>query len=226
MNPSPASSDRRILEIRGSRASTVIVQMVPADHMDAFMKWQHGICAEASTFPGYQTTEVFPPSGEQRESVAILHFDDATTLQNWIDSKQRAEWIARLPFETKNFRIKTLPSGFGAWFAGLDDEGKPLPHWKMALTVLFGLYPTVMALSLFLSPYTQRFGLAVAILIGNAVSVIFLEWLGMPVIRRFLRPWLLAKSDNGKRLSILGGMAIVGSLVVMACIFHLATRSS
>jgi hypothetical protein len=31
-----------------------------------------------------------------------------------------------------------VPSGFGAWFAGLAEEGGPLSHWKMALTVLVG----------------------------------------------------------------------------------------
>ena len=68
----------------------------------------------------------------------------------------RAEWIAKLRGEIGDFRLKTLPSGFGAWFAGLVDgsEGALPPSWKIALTVLLGLYPTVMLLAMFVGPYT------------------------------------------------------------------------
>jgi len=68
------------------------------------------------------------------------------------------EWTAKLPAEIADFRLKTPPGGFGPWFAGLVDDGVPPPRWKMAVTVLFGLYPTVMLLTLFLAPHTQRFG--------------------------------------------------------------------
>ena len=47
------------------------------------------------------------------------------------------------------FRLKTLPTGFGSWFAAqLDGPGDQPPSWKIALSVLLGLYPTVMLLTL------------------------------------------------------------------------------
>ena len=122
--------------------------------------------------------------------------------------------------------VTVVTSAFGGWFAGLDQQAKRLPYWKMALTVLFGLYPTVMVLSLFMLPYTQRFGSAVAILLGNAASVSFLEWLGMPVISRFLGPWLHANERDGKVLSLVGGLLIVGALGLMTFMFYLITRTS
>ena len=186
------------------------------------MEWQRGACAAAAQFPGYQTTEVYPPSGGQQEWVVVLHFDDTKTLQNWIDSPKRAECLATLPCELRDFHLKMVPSGFGSWFAGLTQDGTSLPHWKMALTILFGLYPTVMVLSLFLSPHTRQFGLAVSILIGNVASVALLEWLGTPfIITPLTGHWLRANKRDQRGFSLLGMLLILVALGVMTFLFSL-----
>src|SRR5262245_3392867 len=137
-----------VLEIRRGRASSVIVQRIGHEDAERFLEWQHGISAEAARFPGYQTTDLFPAANEQEEWLAIMHFADPQTLQAWLDSPQRVGWIAKLPCERRDFRLQMLPSGFGSWFAGMTEQGQRLPHWKAALTVLFGLYPTVMFLAI------------------------------------------------------------------------------
>lgn len=221
MNPSPPDASRPALEVRGARASSVIVQRIPPDATAVFMDWQRGITADVAKFPGYQTTEIYPPaSPREREWVIVIHFDTASHLQNWLDSPTRAEWLAKLPGEIHDFRLKMLPSGFGAWFADLDD-GRPLPHWKTALTVLVGLYPTVVLLTWFLSPHTQRFGMAVSLLIGNVASVSFLEWLVTPLLRPLLGPWLRANSKEGKVLTLVGLVLILGALGALTFLFQL-----
>jgi antibiotic biosynthesis monooxygenase (ABM) superfamily enzyme len=227
---------RPILEVRPARASSVIVQRIPPDAVDGFLQWQDGVSAAAAEFPGYQTTEVYPPpdgkqtSGKQPvgkqpegmhpEWVVVVHFDDAQTLQDWLGSRQRAEWLAKLPSETKDFQLKMLPDGLGSWFAGAPEGVGPFPHWKMFLSVLLGLYPTVMLLTFFLSPYTQRYGLAVAMLIGNAASVAFLEWLGMPILSRMLGPWLRANGKAGWTVSLVGLVLMLVALGVMTFLFQ------
>jgi antibiotic biosynthesis monooxygenase (ABM) superfamily enzyme len=222
MNPSPPDA-RPILEIRGSRASSVIVQRIPPDAAEVFLEWQRAITAAAALFPGYQTTEIYPPSSPQKEWVVVFHFDDPTTLRAWLDSPQRAEWLAKLPREFRDFRLKTLPSGFGAWFAGTDEEpGVVLPpSWKMALTVLFTLYPTVMLLSIFVWPHLTPFGLALMILISNALSVSILQWIVQPVLNPVLGPWLRANQGKQRAYS-LGGLAVLLLLLGgMALVFRL-----
>jgi antibiotic biosynthesis monooxygenase (ABM) superfamily enzyme len=224
MNPSSADATRPFLEVRGARSSSVIVQRIPSDAAEVFLEWQRGISAAAALFPGYQTTEIYPPLGSQEEWVIVIHFDDLKTLQDWLDSPKRAEWVAKIPCKIRDFRLKMVPAGFGAWFAGLTKDGGPLPHWKMALTVLFGLYPTVMLLHLFLSPHTQRFGPAVAILIGNVASVAFLEWLGTPfLITPLLGPWLRASGKARRTRSAIGLILILGALALMTFLFSLVT---
>jgi antibiotic biosynthesis monooxygenase (ABM) superfamily enzyme len=226
MDASAPDSPRPPLEVRGARASTVIVHRVPPDSVERFLAWQRGITGSAEASPGYQATEIYPPADpKQPEWVVVIHFDNSEALQRWLASPARAEWTARLPAEIADFRLKTLSGGFGPWFAGLvADGGLPPPPWKMALTVLFALYPTVMLLNFFLSPFTlPLFGLAVAMLIGNAASVSFLEWLAMPVIRRLLGPWLRANGKEGRVVSLVGLILILAALTLMTFLFSLMT---
>ena len=218
--PNPA---RLPLEMHASRASSVITQIIPPGARDAFLEWQRGICTAAAEAPGYQTTEIYPPAGAGEPWVVIIHFDDPKTLTDWLDSPKRAEWVAKLPCEIRDFRMQMLPSGFAAWFAGAL-AGKPVPlppTWKMALTILFTLYPTVMLLSIFVGPYTNPLGLTVSILIGNILSVSLLQWIVQPALDPVLGPWLRANEPRQRALS-LGGLAILLLLLGgMALLFHL-----
>jgi uncharacterized protein len=211
------------LEVRVWRASAVIVQRVPAASADWFLKWQRGITGAAESFAGCRGTDVYPPDDSRRgEWVVVIHFDDATSLQGWLGSPVRAQWVEKLRAQVGDFELKALPGGFGPWFAGLarGPEGAPPPSWKMALTVLLGLYPTVMLLTLFPGPYTQPLGLALAMLIGNALSVSILQWAVMPVLNRLLAPWLRAHADKQRAFSVAGLFLIPVLLAGLAVLFR------
>jgi antibiotic biosynthesis monooxygenase (ABM) superfamily enzyme len=219
MTSSPSQTPVSQIQLRGPQSSSVIVQRVTPGNREVFLEWQRGITGAAAAFRGYQATEIYPPAPERPlEWVILIHFDNEANLRGWLESPLRAEWTAKLPREIREFRLKTLPSGFAAWFSDPGDE--PLPHWKVFLMVLIGLYPTVMVLTLFLSPHTNRFGLAVALLIGNVASCAFLEWLGSPVIRLLIGPWLRAQGKEGRVRNVVGTAFIVASLAAMAVLFH------
>jgi antibiotic biosynthesis monooxygenase (ABM) superfamily enzyme len=220
-SPRPETPTPQV-QLRGPRSSSVIVHRVAPGSGDAFLEWQRGVTGAAEGFAGYQATEVYPPTADRpHEWVVVIHFDTLENLQGWLDSPQRAEWTAKLPREFGDFRLWRMPSGFAPWFAGAAEAGAELPHWKVFLMVLLGLYPTVMVLTLYLSPHTDRFGLAVSILIGNIASCAFLEWLGSPVIRLLLGPWLRASGAEGRVRNLAGTLLIVGALAAMAALFHL-----
>jgi uncharacterized protein len=221
MDPSSHNPPCPPLEVRGARASSVIVHRLSPDRVDRFLELQRGITQAAEAFSGYQATDVYPPEERQQaEWVVVIHFDAPESLQRWLDSPVRAEWVERLRAEMGDFRLKTLPSGFGAWFAGLVDgsEGGLPPAWKMALTVLFALYPTVMLLAFLVGPYLSPLGLAVSMLLSNMMSCSILQWVAMPAVEKLLAPWLRANQKRQRAYSLgglvvllllLGGMAIV-----------------
>lgn len=206
---SPGTPGSRV-KVRGARASSVIVHGVAPEQEGRFLELQNGINAAAQSFAGYQAIDVYPPAERQQtEWVVVIHFDNPEHLQLWLDSPVRAEWVEKLRKEMGDFRLKTLPSGFGGWFAGLVNGSEtPLPpKWKMALTILFTLYPTVMILALFVGPHINPLGLAVSMLISNALSVSILQWAVQPALDPVLGPWLVANDKRQRAYSL--GMLVV-----------------
>ncbi len=124
-----------------------------------------------------------------------------------------------------DFKLKTLPSGFGIWFAGLatGPDRPPPASWKIAMTVLLWLYPVVMVLAVLTRPLIPLLGIAAVMLISNAISVAVGQWLTMPVLTNLLRPWFGAITPD-KRLFSFGVLVMMwlflGCLVVL---FRLVT---
>ncbi len=216
----PSAPPAPILRVRGPRASTVITQHYPADRAGTFLAWQREVTALAGAYPGYQATEVYPPTGGGDEWVIIVHFDDEAMLHAWLDAPERAAWLAKLPQEALGFRQQTMPTGFGSWVAGQAADGTPVPHWKSFLLVLVGLYPVVMLLTLIVSPQTTGLGTAFAMLVGNVISVATLEWAVMPLLNRVLGSWLAAHGRSGRLVTVVGAALIIAALLAMALVFR------
>lgn len=214
------------MEIHSSRACAVVIQRVPAAKADWFLEWQRGITGAAEEFAGFTRIDVYPLAVNQHvEWVIVIQFADETSLQVWLDSSVRARWVEKLREQCADFELKALPGGFGSWFSRLHGgtQEQPTSEWKMALTVLLGLYPTVMLLALFPGPYTEPLGLAFAMLIGNFLSVAILQWAVMPVLIALVAPWLKADPDTQKALSIGGVIGILAVIGGMALLFHQIT---
>jgi hypothetical protein len=88
----------------------------------------------------------------------------------------------------------------------------------MVLTVLLGLYPTVVLLSLFPGKYTAPLGMAVSLLIGNALSVALLQWAVMPALTALFGPWLRARADKQPGLAAGGVVLIVLLLAALTAL--------
>jgi antibiotic biosynthesis monooxygenase (ABM) superfamily enzyme len=210
------------VEVRVSRASAVIVQHVPAAAVDRFLEWQRSVARVAEGFAGYRGADIYPPPGGQGgDWVAVIHFDDQQALRAWLDSPIREEWVRKIRAEMGEARLTTLPGGFAAWFAGQGGSGQQPPGWKIALTVLLGLYPTVMVLTLFFpGPYLKTLGPAVAMLIGNALSVSFLQWVVTPALNPLLGRWLAADPRRERAVWVGGLVLILLSLAALVLLFR------
>jgi hypothetical protein len=125
----------------------------------------------------------------------------------------RAEWVAKFHEEIGEARLKQVPSGFNALFTGaVSDEGPP--KWKVALSVLLPLFPTVVLLSLFL-PGPDQLGLTCAILISNICTVSLLTWGVTPLLNVFRTPWLAANGMDGRRATLVGLVLSLATLAVV-----------
>ncbi len=82
---------------------------------------------------------------------SVIHFDDEMSLREWLDSSVRAQWVERLQAKVGDFELRLCREASAVVCRPRSQSwgGHPPPSWKMALTVLLGLYPTVMLLTLF-----------------------------------------------------------------------------
>lgn len=202
-----------------TRSSALIVQRVSDDRQDAFIQWQRGITGSAKAFPGYERTDVFPPvPGERAEWYVMVHFRGHDALEQWLNSAARADWLRQRPAELGEFTLHEI-RGFEGWFpAGRGNPEGP-PGWKMALTVLLGLYPTVMILSLVLSRPLASLPYSLGLLVSNVVSVCLLQWIVMPLLTKAFSAWLRPRHSTGVAGTIGGAMTIVVLLACMAGAF-------
>jgi antibiotic biosynthesis monooxygenase (ABM) superfamily enzyme len=211
------------MAVRVSRATSVMVHQVPPLAAERFLGLQEELEQAVAPFPGYQATEIYPPTDpEGTEWVIVIHFANAASLKGWLDSPLRRELIEKAREGIGPFRQETLLAGFGAWFTA--PRGSSPPGWKMVLTVLLGLYPTVLLLTLSVGKVTAPLGLATSMLIGNALSVSLLQWVIMPVLTRVCGSWLRANSRSERSRSAAGVAVIVALIASMTMVFHLLIR--
>lgn len=217
MTAGPGGGDRR-------EPVTVVVSHPPVPGREAeFLAWQRRITAAERLFPGFLGSEVHPPIPGVQDSWAILFtFDSQQHLDRWLDSPERATLLAQgRAFE--GFSVRAVPDPYGSWFPARDATRPVVPSWKTALSVLVGLYPLVVVLTITIAELWPGAPLWASLLIGNIASVALLTWVVLPVVTRVMRFWLEPEDPGDRRVDTLGLAASVAFLIVAAVVFWLAT---
>jgi len=227
------AGDARQHVVAGSRPATrgagiVVSTRVKPGRENEYREWQGRIDAEAARFPGFLGNEVFAPvPGVQEEWVVVVRFDSPQHLQGWLLADARRRLIDQAARLWDEARVESLSRGFPGWFApGAAEPGQPAfpPDWKQAMMVLLALYPTVMLLTLFLSPWLAGLPTAGAMLISNMVSVAILTWLLMPLVNRLFGFWLIPSPSRSGPVEALGTGVVILGYAVALIIFLLAVR--
>ena len=210
----------------GARATDPLVTVVVAhrvnpENVNDFLAWQERLRLAESKFAGFRGTELFRPvQGVQEEWTALYRYDSADDLDTWLMSQERQDLLAEGD-KFSDFQSRTIDNSFGSWFA-FDDKGNEAPppsETKTSIAVWVGLYPTVVLLTLALSPL--KMPLWLGLLIGNLVSsFVIMPYYVNPLLKRWLRP----PPDVPKAQNDLRGIAIVAGLILFwAVVFYLVT---
>ncbi len=209
-------------QISDPLVTVVVTNRVSDDQVDAFLAWRAEMAEAESRFPGFRGSEVFRPiKGVQDEWTTIYRFDTAEHLDAWLNSPQRRELLAQGQFG--EYRLRTIDQSFGNWFA-FDGHGTAPPsNFKTSIAVWFGLYPTVVLLTMLTAPLHLPFWLGM--LVGNLVSSFVMSYLTMPFYgNRVLRGWLRPSNTAPQPATDIRGFALVLAINgVWAMIFYLLT---
>ncbi|WP_354644414.1 antibiotic biosynthesis monooxygenase [Kitasatospora camelliae] len=207
--------------------TVVVAHRVDPEHVPDFLEWQRRMTLEESRFEGFRGTELFRPiEGLQDEWTTLYRFDTAEHLDAWLTSGKRRR-VLEEGERFSDFRLRTIDNSFGSWFA-FDGSGRQAPgllsETKTAIAVWVGLYPTVMLLTLILSPAAMPLwiGLLVANLLSSFTMTFFtMPYYANPLLRRWLRPPPGEPPGRTNRR----GLALVAAVTVgWVSLFFLITR--
>jgi hypothetical protein len=189
-----------------------------------YRAWERKIAAAQSKARGLQGYRFEPPvPGVQDDFVAILRFDSEANLNAWMDSPERKALIEEAEPLTEEFHTRMVRSGFEQWFRDGGSGAASLPVWKMDMLVLLLLYPIVFLWGVWLgTPYldkTLHMAFAIALFVGNIVSVSLTGFLVPWVANRFFGWWLHPSGQHALRTHLLGAGIILALYAVMVVVF-------
>jgi antibiotic biosynthesis monooxygenase (ABM) superfamily enzyme len=214
----------------GERATDSLVTVVVAHRVDPhnvtdFLAWQDRLRLAESRFAGFRGTELFRPvQGVQEEWTALYRYDSAADLDRWLISAERQALLAE-GARFSEFQSRTIDNSFGSWFA-FDDQGADAPapsETKTSIAVWVGLYPTVVLLTLALSPL--KMPLWLGLLIGNLISSFVMSFVTMPYyVNPLLARWLRPPPEVSKARNDLRGIGIAAGMTLLwVAVFYLVT---
>lgn len=208
--------------IKPAPVSAVISTRVLPGKEAEYRIWERKIAAAQSKARGLQGYRFEPPvPGIQEDFVAILRFDTEANLKAWLESPERKKLIDEAAPLTEEFHARIASSGFEQWFRDVATPGGgPLPVWKMDMLVLLMLYPVVFLWGVWVGmPFLSDLSFAVALFIGNIVSVGLTGFLVPWVAKRF--DWWLqpAAGRNALTIHLLGAGIILALYAAMVFVF-------
>lgn len=172
--------------------TVVLARRILRGQDEAFKAWIEGFHAVMATYPGHLKGQAVPPvEGAQPEWVFVYTFDTPQNLRAWLESEDRREWIAKADAMVESQGPAQVISGLEQLFGLLPPSvAPPPPVWKVACSVVAGLFPLTLLNHLFLAPRLTHLPLIPRAFLGTVVIVALMTWVVMPGVTRLLKPWL------------------------------------
>ncbi|MGH3674482.1 MAG: antibiotic biosynthesis monooxygenase [Mycobacterium sp.] len=206
--------------------TVAVSHRVSPENVEDFLAWQDRLRLAESKFPGFRGTELFRPvEGVQDEWTTLYRYETAADLDRWLISKERQQLLAEGE-KFADFQSRTIDNSFGSWFA-FDEHGNQAPppsNFKTSVAVWVGLYPTVVLLTLAVSPLHMPLWLGM--LIGNLLSSFAISFLIMPYyVNPLLKHWLRPPPGVPEAATNWRGIGlVVSAMTFWAVVFYLVTR--
>lgn len=170
---------------------TIISRTIRPGHEQQYEEWSKGINAALASFAGSQGATVLRTGAGEREFHTLLQFDSPENLQSWLDSTERADWLARLEGITIDSEEVNSLTGMERWFTlPSQSVAQAPPRYKSALLILIALYPLSYLVPLVLYPLTRHFPDPLAKLLAMIITIVLMVWFAMPGLTRLFFWWL------------------------------------
>jgi uncharacterized protein len=182
-------------ELRDDAAGPVtatVTRWVKPGHESAYEEFLAGINGAAKAFPGYLGEEVFRPAGGAGGEYRIIYrFDSPAHLHAWLDSGERAAWLARAEPHVAGPMRTEFVTGLESWFTLPTQPGAPPPPpYKMAILTWATIFPLITLVVVASAPLIGGLPLVPRLAVTTLVTVSLMTWVVMPRVTWLLRRWL------------------------------------
>ncbi len=223
-SPSNSSEDRYFY------SSFVVEYIVPEGQEQAFERWYDRLIEVASQQAGYTRTDLCEPldcGDGVVKCYYIIHFSTPEYLNSWLSSDLRQAVLQEGKDCFLSYRYKSFTTGLEGWFSSRSGESEHSalgpPAWKQVLSVVLGLYPTLMIQGMIFTVLgvMQSWPYPSALAVNNLITSSAMTWLVMPMVTKFLRFWLRPAYRLTTLLANVRGVALVfGALAFMVSVFN------
>ena len=170
------------------RVTAVISVRVRPGSSDDYAQLHDEALAVMRTMPGFLRSELYAPvAGVQDDTIVMMAFDRREHLDHWLRSPERQVLLERMADLTEGQRTVNVVGGFAGWFG---PNGAPVKRWKSAVAVLIALVPTTLFVTSLREALFPDLHLVPGVVLGNIVGVVILTWVLMPLVTKWLAPWL------------------------------------
>ena len=196
----------------------VAVHSVRLSMAKDYARWLEDSGKMEKEFPGFLSREVIEPiDGGQDFYTLVVRFNSSANLGRWLDSGEWKGLHARLQkLVERADRFGTDEQYLTPFWYRPDPPSVQAPTWKIWLSTVAALYPSIFIISLMLQNVTLPF--AAMLLLSNLLAVASVSWITGPIARRILKSWMTARQAD-HRITILGTLAVAGALVLLLGVF-------
>ncbi|MER7545439.1 antibiotic biosynthesis monooxygenase [Actinomadura sp.] len=153
-----------------------------------FEEWAEGLHRVATSHPGHRGATWLRAEGSRHRYYTVVHFSGQDSLDRWLESPDREEWIGRLRGIAEEHHQDT--TGLETWF-NLPGESVPAPSKaKMIIVTFCAVYPLSLLLNAFATPLTKAWPVPLQALTFPVIVIPLLTVVIMPALSRLLRRWL------------------------------------